>query len=92
MRASYDFWSGYPQANRLGSLLTFGHRLTLPGKAGPFRPEAVAGTGETDWLPEESGFELTVPSDRSVSNQGRQPLCNARRFGAGTGTETSKGK
>src|SRR5262249_41823041 len=41
---------------------------------------------------EESGFELTVPSDRSVSNQGRQPLCNARRFGAGTGTETSKGK
>ena len=41
---------------------------------------------------EESGFELTVPSDRSVSNQGRQPLCDARRFGAGTGTEASKGK
>jgi hypothetical protein len=46
----------------------------------------------TDSPLEESGFELTVPSDRSVSNQGRQPLCNARRFGAGTGTETSKGK
>ena len=57
-----------------------------------FSPTAPEFTAETDSPLEESGFELTVPSDRSVSNQGRQPLCNARRFGAGTGTETSKGK
>jgi hypothetical protein len=36
-------------------------RLTLPGKAGPLRLEAMAGTGETDSVPEEDGFELLVP-------------------------------
>ena len=51
--------------------MTFGHRLTLPGKAGPFRPEAVAGTGETDWLPEESGFEPSVPPCERVGLSGR---------------------
>jgi hypothetical protein len=55
-------------------------------------PTAAEYSTETDSTLEESGFELTVPSDRSVSNQGRQPLGNARRFGAGTGTETSEGK
>src|SRR6516164_5856209 len=56
------------------------------------RDEPAAQYGSSPDSPlEESGFDLTVPSDRSVSNQGRQPLCNARRFGAGMGTETSKG-
>ena len=36
-------------------------RLTFAAKAGPFVPVAAEGTTETDWLPEESGFELPVP-------------------------------
>jgi hypothetical protein len=36
-------------------------RLTFAAKAGPFVPVAAEGTSETDWLPEEDGFELPVP-------------------------------
>jgi hypothetical protein len=36
-------------------------RLTPPGRAGPLRLEAMAGTGETDSVAEETGFELSVP-------------------------------
>jgi hypothetical protein len=36
-------------------------RLTFAAKAGPFVPVAAEGTSETDWLPEESGFEPSVP-------------------------------
>jgi hypothetical protein len=43
-----------------------------------------------DSMLEERGFELSVPSHKAVLKQDRSPLCNARRFGAGTGTETSK--
>ena len=35
-------------------------RLTLPGKAGPLRLDAMAGTGETDSVAEEMGFEPLV--------------------------------
>ena len=36
-------------------------RLTFAAKAGPFVPVAAEGTSETDWLPEERGFEPSVP-------------------------------
>jgi hypothetical protein len=68
-----------------------GHTQTA-AKVRGFSPTAPGCTAEIDSPLEESGFELTVPSDRFVSNQGRQPLCSGRRFGAGTGTKTSKGK
>jgi hypothetical protein len=45
-------------ANTSHSLVS--SRLTLPGKAGPLRLEAMAGTGETDSVAEGSGFEPSV--------------------------------
>src|SRR5882724_3837292 len=36
-------------------------RLTFAAKARPFVPVAAEGTSETDWLPEQRGFELSVP-------------------------------
>jgi hypothetical protein len=36
-------------------------------------------TAETDWLLEESGFELAVPSERSVAKQEAAPLCRLPR-------------
>src|SRR5262249_28488313 len=59
--------------------------LTSPARLCPGGPAHAAATAgfsiqeeeiprETDCLLEECGFELTVPSDRSVSNQRRQPF------------------
>ncbi len=39
-------------------------RLTLPANAGPLRPAAMEGTGETDSPLEGGGFELPVPDER----------------------------
>jgi hypothetical protein len=36
-------------------------RLTFAAKARPFVPVAAEGTSQTDWLPEEDGFEPSVP-------------------------------
>src|SRR5882724_3029152 len=42
-------------------------RLTFAAKARPFVPVAAEGTSETDWLPEEDGFEPSVPLPRFPS-------------------------
>jgi hypothetical protein len=47
------------EATMSRSLVSSG--LTFAAKARPFVPVAAEGTGETDWLPEEGGFELVVP-------------------------------
>src|SRR5215470_16069425 len=79
-----------PRCRAGGDLSSF-VRFVVPSRK--LRPGTRARKGAgTDSPLEESGFEITVPSDRSVSNQGRQPLCNARRFGAGTGTESLQGQ
>ena len=65
-----------------GSLrFPFSHRRSDPWATARFAVDSPL---------EESGFELSVPSLKAVLKQDRSPLCNARRFGAGTGTETSK--
>jgi hypothetical protein len=53
------------EATMSRSLVSSG--LTFAAKARPFVPVAAEGTSETDWLPEESGFEPLVPL------QGGQP-------------------
>jgi hypothetical protein len=47
-------------------------RLTFAAKARPFVPVAAEGTSQTDWLPEGTGFEPSVPL---VS----EPLTQSRR-------------
>src|SRR6266436_2983036 len=47
------------EASRSRSLVS--SRLTFAAKAGPFVPVAAEGTSETDWLPEQERFELSVP-------------------------------
>ena len=42
-------------------------RLTFAAKPGPFVPVAAEGTSETDWLPEEDGFEPSVPPLAALS-------------------------
>jgi hypothetical protein len=44
-----------------------------------FSRTASAFTAETDCLLEESGFELAVPSERSVAKQETAPLCRLPR-------------
>ena len=50
-------------------------RLTFAAKAGPFVPVAAEGTSETDWLPEEDGFEPSVPLTKRVALFRRSGRC-----------------
>src|SRR5215813_5875908 len=67
------------RVERLGPNLSAPTFLELAGDFGCAAGGRVIGFPQMssyDSPVEQGGFELTVPSDRSVSNQGRQPFCN----------------
>jgi hypothetical protein len=61
---------------------------TSSGQGAPWQPHGSFLTRR--WRKADSNCRSHP--EKAVSEQGWQPLCNARRFDAGTGTETSKGE
>ena len=57
-------------------------RLTFAAKPGPFVPVAAEGTSETDWLPEDRGFELPVPPGGGMTAETCRELSAAVAFSA----------